>query len=227
MNKLTVFNAESAYFFFRDQAFRQSVVGSSALLCDSASLSVALRLRGLSHSRLHGPDFMDKYLRSNPTKRIAIIGGRDTAHDKIKEDYRLSNTFCSSERIHDGNIGVLIEQLAIFKPDAIFVCLGLRKQEAVSNKIWTYSKESESFDSSFTIGVGAAVDFLGGTKIRSGTFWQKAGLEWLPRLIREPRMFPRIVRSLFGCFLIGINSNALSESDLRFASNFEEIGSKN
>lgn len=35
--------------------------------------------------------------------------------------------------------------------------------------------------------VGAVFDFYAGTVRRSRPFWQKLGLEWLPRLLREPR----------------------------------------
>jgi N-acetylglucosaminyldiphosphoundecaprenol N-acetyl-beta-D-mannosaminyltransferase len=35
--------------------------------------------------------------------------------------------------------------------------------------------------------IGAVFDFYAGTVKRSGQFWINAGLEWLPRLIREPK----------------------------------------
>ena len=35
--------------------------------------------------------------------------------------------------------------------------------------------------------VGAVFDFYAGTVQRSGEFWIRMGLEWLPRLLREPK----------------------------------------
>jgi len=35
--------------------------------------------------------------------------------------------------------------------------------------------------------VGAVFDFYAGTVRRSGEFWIRMGLEWLPRLLREPK----------------------------------------
>ena len=35
--------------------------------------------------------------------------------------------------------------------------------------------------------IGAAFDFYAGTVKRPGKFWIRMGLEWLPRLLREPR----------------------------------------
>ena len=42
-------------------------------------------------------------------------------------------------------------------------------------------------DVGFVGAIGAAFDFYVGNVKRSGAFWQKYGLEWLPRLMQQPR----------------------------------------
>lgn len=66
-------------------------------------------------------------------------------------------------------------------PDIVLVCLGAPKQEA-----WGL-RHQEVLASSVLLCVGAAVDFLAGTKPRAPEWMVTAGLEWLFRLVLEPR----------------------------------------
>jgi len=65
-------------------------------------------------------------------------------------------------------------------PDFVLVCLGAPKQEE-----WAVRYRAD-LPGSVLLCVGAAVDFLGGTAERAPKWMQKAGLEWLFRLLREP-----------------------------------------
>ena len=177
MKKYIVFNAESAYFYFTDSVFRSVVVGAEPMLCDSGSLSVALGLLSISHRRLHGPDFMHIYLSQNPHEKIMIIGGSQQAHITIVDRYGLSNAAFCDRKINEDDLRDLFFEISNVAPSMIFVCLGLGKQERVADAIWQHFKMQPEYDQSGVVGVGAAVDFLGGTKARSGTIWQKLGLE--------------------------------------------------
>jgi exopolysaccharide biosynthesis WecB/TagA/CpsF family protein len=222
MKKFTIFNAESAYYYFTDEAFRLSILGSSPMYCDSASLSYVLRVRGIPHSRLHGPDFMDRYLRIHGTDPVLIIGGTAKAHDHIREHYQLVSVRCVDKYVSVDNITETLDEVDEFHPRIIFVCLGLRKQEKVTNAIWQHFNDNIGLKDTVVVGVGAAVDFLGKTKKRSGRVWQVAGLEWLPRLFREPRMAPRIVRSLAGCALAFAMHRKFESDNLTFAAQFDD-----
>ncbi len=216
MRKLTVFNAESAYFYFRDSDFRQSVLGSERLFCDSASLSLALSVRGIAHRRLHGPDFMHRYLSANAGAPVLIIGGSETAHKAICSKYGLLAATCIDRKVTEHDIDELADTIEQCRPKMVFVCLGLRKQEWFTNQLWLKAADLEAS----IIGVGAAVDFLGETRIRASKTWRALGLEWLPRLVREPRMAPRILRSFIGCLLMLRGAAQLKMDSLKFANSF-------
>ena len=49
--------------------------------------------------------------------------------------------------------------------------------------------------------VGAAFNFLSGTVKRAPVSWQKAGFEWLWRILHEPKQFFRYVKSAIVCFV--------------------------
>ena len=149
-----------------------------------------------------------------------IIGGSTQAHDHIRKRYQLNHVKFIDWHVSAEDLGELLSELESFYPQMVFVCLGLRKQETIANAIWQYFNSCDGFENATVIGVGAAVDFLGGTKIRSGRFWQSRGLEWLPRLVREPRMAPRILRSLVGCAMAFIKCKKFEADNLSFAKQF-------
>jgi len=80
----------------------------------------------------------------------------------------------------------------------VFVGLGCPKQE-----FWmsAYSPHLPAV----LIGVGAAFDFLAGTVRRAPAWMQKAGLEWLHRLLQEPlRLWRRylLTNTLFAIIVL-------------------------
>jgi N-acetylglucosaminyldiphosphoundecaprenol N-acetyl-beta-D-mannosaminyltransferase len=67
------------------------------------------------------------------------------------------------------------------RPDFVWVGLGMPKQEK-----WM-AKHVRKINAAALIGVGAAFDFLSGEKPRAPVWMQRWGVEWLFRLITEPR----------------------------------------
>jgi N-acetylglucosaminyldiphosphoundecaprenol N-acetyl-beta-D-mannosaminyltransferase len=66
------------------------------------------------------------------------------------------------------------------RPDIVWVGLGGRKQA-----LWM-ARFRPKLGASLLIGVGAAFDFLAGTKPQAPLWMQRSGLEWLFRLLSEP-----------------------------------------
>jgi N-acetylglucosaminyldiphosphoundecaprenol N-acetyl-beta-D-mannosaminyltransferase len=69
------------------------------------------------------------------------------------------------------------------EPDFVWVGLGMPKQE-----IWMVGHLGK-IKATALIGVGAAFDFYAGTEPHAPIWMQRAGLEWLFRLMTEPRRF--------------------------------------
>jgi N-acetylglucosaminyldiphosphoundecaprenol N-acetyl-beta-D-mannosaminyltransferase len=51
---------------------------------------------------------------------------------------------------------------------------------------WIYQNR-DKLQVPFIGAIGAVFDYYSGTKQRASVFWQRLGLEWLPRFIREPK----------------------------------------
>ena len=73
------------------------------------------------------------------------------------------------------------------EPDIVWVSLGFPKQESfIHNLQMKYSIESN------LVGVGAVFEWVAGTKIKAPEFIANLGLEWVLRLLQEPkRLFRR------------------------------------
>jgi N-acetylglucosaminyldiphosphoundecaprenol N-acetyl-beta-D-mannosaminyltransferase len=72
-------------------------------------------------------------------------------------------------------------------PDVIFVCLGVPKQEK-----WIY-KNAPNLNAKVLMGLGGSLDVFSGKTKRAPVFYQKLGIEWLYRLVKEPKRFIRML----------------------------------
>ena len=75
----------------------------------------------------------------------------------------------------------MIQEVNQFNLDILFVGMTAPKQEK-----WVASNKS-NLNATIIVSIGAVFDFYAGTVKRSSSFWIKIGLEWLPRLIKEPK----------------------------------------
>lgn len=74
-----------------------------------------------------------------------------------------------------------IGRINLAKPDIVWVGLGSPKQEQ-----WMHEHVGR-IDAPVLVGIGAAFDFISGTKPQAPGLVQRMGLEWFYRLISEPR----------------------------------------
>ena len=98
------------------------------------------------------------------------------------------------------NNAEILRRLREAKPDILLVAFGCPKQER-----WIYA-HYRSLGVPVSIGVGATIDFLAGTMRRAPVWMQKTGLEWVFRLLQEPRrLFRRYAMGMwvFGWAMLG------------------------
>ncbi len=94
----------------------------------------------------------------------------------------------------EGEEKQIAENINKENPDVLWVGLGSPKQD-----IWMH-RNRPRLNASIIIGVGAAFDFIAGTKRQAPKWMQRLGLEWFFRLIAEPgRLWKRYIigNSLF------------------------------
>lgn len=83
----------------------------------------------------------------------------------------------------------IIEAINAVDPDLLWIGMTAPKQEK-----WTYSHWNELNIHCHVGTIGAVFDFFAGTVERAPIWWQRHGLEWLYRLLKEPkRMWRRYI----------------------------------
>jgi N-acetylglucosaminyldiphosphoundecaprenol N-acetyl-beta-D-mannosaminyltransferase len=75
----------------------------------------------------------------------------------------------------------IVEEINCSNPDIVWVGLGSPKQD-----LWMY-EHRDKLNAPVLIGVGAAFDFLAGTKLQAPHWIRDSGFEWLFRLVTEPK----------------------------------------
>jgi N-acetylglucosaminyldiphosphoundecaprenol N-acetyl-beta-D-mannosaminyltransferase len=150
------------------------------------------RLGHASATRVAGPDLMARAIADG--RRLGVrhflLGSTEDVLRRLESNLeqrfpgaeiagRLSLPFFETGEF-TGKEPVL-EAVRRASPHVVWLSLGCPKQE-----LWMASYAHE-LAPSLVAGVGAAFDFHAGTKRRAPAWVQRAGLEWLHRLVSEPR----------------------------------------
>lgn len=165
------------------------------VLADGIGIIIASKLKGLGlKHRVTGVDTMDKLLQYSDknNRSIFIFGGKpgvaELASKNIKQKYRGINIagyhhgyFNEEDEIQ------IINKINDAKPDILFVCLGAPKQEKWINK------NKNKLKCKIAMGTGGSVDVYAGVVKRAPLIFQKLGLEWFYRLLKEPWRFKRML----------------------------------
>ncbi len=85
----------------------------------------------------------------------------------------------------------VINQIQKTKPHLLLVAFGPPKQEH-----WILNHQKELKNVGLAMGIGGTFDFLLGKAKRSPWFFQKIGLEWVWRLIVQPKRFFRMIKTI-------------------------------
>lgn len=95
--------------------------------------------------------------------------------------------------------------------DILLLCMGCPAQELIASQVGELGRKSGT-----ALCVGAAIDFIAGTRPRSPIWVQKFGLEWAYRLVREPgRLWRRYLIESPKIFRIYIATRSVRKSSTR------------
>ena len=140
--------------------------------------------------------------------RIFMLGARpevaQRARERFEEDYPgIQIVGCLSPEARslvEMDSESILKEIHAAKPDILFVAFGNPKQEK-----WIHLHREQLKAVSICIGVGGTFDFIAGKTIRAPLWLQRTGLEWLFRLLQEPRrLWKRYYRDItqFSRYLI-------------------------
>lgn len=176
-----------------------TVLQASALnLPDSTGLLVAARITGQRlKERVPGVDMVEELLRTlEPEHPVFFLGGRNgvparaAAAMRVKNPkLRIAGCFEGSPMPEDARS--IIQRIQGAKPHLLLVAYGAPAQD-----LWISHHLKELPSVRVAIGVGGTFDFLAGEIRRAPKWIRSFGLEWLWRLLQEPRRIGRIFRAV-------------------------------
>lgn len=199
---INTINAHSYNTALKDSLFAEALTKGDVLIPDGASVVMAcrwLKAKSQPTERIAGWDLfvheMDRLNRKGGT--CFFMGSSEKVLELIRKraavDYPNIKVETYSppykpEFSEEENKGI-IEAINKANPDLLWIGMTAPKQEK-----WTYTHWKE-LDIHCHVGtIGAVFDFFAGTVERAPLWWQEHGLEWLYRLLKEPkRMWRRYI----------------------------------
>ncbi|RZJ38733.1 MAG: glycosyltransferase, partial [Brevundimonas sp.] len=166
--------------------------GAALMICDSRILAHLARLRGKRLSVYPGSDLTADLLASGHDLTFGVFGPDRVAFNELTALYPDRRfTFIAAPMLTPGTPewDATVMSAAEAEWDVLLACVSFPKQERFAHALRVAGRPF-----GVTLCVGASVDFLTGRQHRAPKLFQQLSLEWLHRLLSQPkRMFRRYV----------------------------------
>ncbi|WP_239256604.1 WecB/TagA/CpsF family glycosyltransferase [Listeria ilorinensis] len=191
-----VINAGKINLMQENKALRDIVNHSPLINADGQSIVWAGRYLGYPvPERVTGIDLFQKLVEKAAEKgwRLYYFGAQETVVQKVVRKHRrmfptLQVAGFRNGYFSDEESASIAEEICRCRPDIVFVAFSSPKKELWINQYLSVMQVP------FVMGVGGSFDVLAGVTKRAPRWMQKLGLEWLFRLLQEPkRMLKRYV----------------------------------
>lgn len=184
-----VVNAAKLVHMTHQAPLREAVLASDIILADGMSVVWASRLLGRSlPERVAGIDLMMELLALADRRRLRVFffGATEEVSKKVVEVVRHRHPgaeICGRRNgyYQESEEPGIVEVIRAARPDLLFVAMSPPKKEIFLER-WR-----ERLGAKVMHGVGGAFDVLAGKTRRAPLMWQRLGMEWLYRVVQEPR----------------------------------------
>jgi len=176
----------------KDRVFAEALLSSDVLLPDGSGIVLATKiLTGKKINKIAGADIHQYLLKQAHLKsqKVFYLGASINTLQLIEK--RIEKEFPNIQvasysppyksAFSKDETNSMLKAINSFQPDILFVGMTAPKQEK-----WVYQNK-EVIEANTIVSIGAVFDFYAGTVKRSSKFWIQLGLEWLPRLLRDPK----------------------------------------
>ncbi|MHA8110679.1 WecB/TagA/CpsF family glycosyltransferase [Lactobacillaceae bacterium Melli_B4] len=185
-------NPEIAYYSHQNNDYQSLLETADYITPDGIGIVKAAQI--INHpiqERITGFDIFKSLLiwGNEHHKSAYFVGAKPNVINDLKQVLKHDYPNLTISGIHDGYFKderLISNEIAATQPDMVFVALGSPKQEKfiakyrhINNGLW--------------IGLGGSFDVLSGNTQRAPQFWIDHHLEWLYRLLKEPKRLPRIM----------------------------------
>jgi len=205
-------NPEKNFSVPEDPVLYRSFKNADLLLPDGIGIVAAVRLLyGIRLERVPGSEFIFDICRLCAEKGhgVFIYGAKEAVNQVsvkiLKQRFPgLSIVGRSNGYVSETEMPALIDKINASRARVIFLALGSPMQER-----WLSRYASHLINIRICQGVGGTLDTIAGTVRRAPAVWCRMNLEWLYRLIREPRRIRR--QRVLPIFALKVLAKAMME----------------
>jgi len=191
-------NAHVCNLAVREPALRAALEAADLVYCDGAGVKLAARMLGQGFlPRSTAADFLPTLMRECARRglRVFLLGGRPgVAREAAAAVFPSGCGGCVVGTHHgyfssdSGGSAEVLDAVSSARPDLVCVGMGSPRQE-----VWVH-RHRRLIEASAVWCIGAAMDFVSGRVKRAPRWMRENGMEWLFRLLLEPRrLFTRYV----------------------------------
>ena len=187
-------NAEILYESIQDDDFRALLNGAALVLPDGAGVVLGAKILGTPlKEKVAGIEFGEQVckLLAENGGRLYLLGSKpgiaEEAGRRLAEKYP-GLVICGTADGYFKDESDVIAKINEAKPDALFVCLGAPKQEKF------IKNHFDELDATLMLGLGGSLDGYAGAVQRAPKWMIDLSLEWLYRLLKEPKRLGRMMR---------------------------------
>ncbi len=177
-----------------DPEFRDIVNRADLVTPDGAGVILSARLLNIPlEARCSGCDMVVGLcgVAAELGRSVYLLGGApgvaELAGKKLQEqfpDLRIAG--CRDGYFKPEDEPEVLEEIKRTRPAVLFVALGIPRQEK-----WI-REHLEELGVPVSVGIGGSLDVISGLKKRAPVWMQRAGIEWLYRVAKEPSRLPRL-----------------------------------
>lgn len=193
--QVVTINPEMIAYARKNKDFAAIIENAELITPDGIGVEIGLKILGNSVKRIAGVELARKLIEmyTAEKKSVALVGAKPEILAKTVENLKNQIPEINIVYAQDGYFTderPIFDALKNAKPDLLLTALGSPKQEIFNSRI------KEILPQTLAIGVGGSFDVWSGVVKRAPVIWQKLGLEWLYRTIKEPKRFKRIFPTL-------------------------------
>ncbi len=213
-------NMEHLHLAEKIPEFKKILTDAEFLIPDGESICLLARILAKQKiKKIAGIDLAEKLI--NTYSRIAFLGGEKTVSDSLRNLFTVKYGSESKSLNSEADVFTLdsskellfehgfyeknqeesvIERIVNFNPELLLVALGSPVQELL------IAKYRHHFKNTVMIGVGGSFDIFAGKLSRAPKLFIKLKLEWLFRILQEPKRLGRFLSNLKNFLLLLLKS---------------------
>lgn len=191
--QIVTINPEMIQAALKNKEFAAIINNAELVVPDGIGVEIGLKILGYKVRRIAGIELGRALIEKLAGQPVAFVGAKPEIIEKAVENlqkevpdlnpvYVQNGYFKDDERV--------LNELTAATPRLVLAALGSPKQEFFINDA------KKRLPDAIFIGLGGSFDIWSGVVKRAPVIYQKMGLEWLYRTIKEPQRFKRIFPTL-------------------------------